>query len=1016
MPANEDNIVNEARNILQGTYLKPADILKLAKRLKEEKQFGYARRLLARARKDPAVVNDADLRLLIHQQSALCTYKDPDLPAASRLDRALEILREVEVLERTENTETLGITGAIYKRKWELDNQKSQLQRSLIYYRRGYDLSAKTDQKADQGYNGINAAFILDLLAHQEAKEAEKAGITLADGELESIAELRAKAKAIRTEIAQKVAPLVDKEDTNWLQGKWWFYSTVGEAFFGLGTLPEDETGKVKYDEEKYRKAVEWLEEGKKKANPPEWEYESTARQLAALARLQAPVGAAGEDSDIEGTPPWQALKDFLGGRTAPVRSAFIGKIGLGLSGGGFRASLFHIGVLARLAELDVLRHVEVLSCVSGGSITGAHYYLEVRKLLKTKTDDDITREDYIKIVKSVERDFLAGVQRNVRTRVAASPWGNLKIIFSPSYSRTMRAGELYESEIFSLVEDGEGKDERWLDKLLIRPLVRDEKDNLINDESFNPKQGNWRREAKAPILILNAATLNTGHSWHFTANYMGEPPASIDSEIDGNDRLRRMWYEDAPTKHKGVRLGHAVAASACVQGVFEPLALDGLYRDRVVRLVDGGTCDNQGVGGLLEQDCKVILISDGSGQMESEKDPSNGLLGVPLRSTSILQARIRQAQYQDLSERRRSRLLRGLMFVHLKADLDVDPIDWINCPDPYDADDDAARPASRKGKLTSYGIPKDIQQCLANIRTDLDSFSDVEAYALMMSGYRQTKYAFREGKCVEGFGGEYPSENWEFLAVKGSMNSDGEQHDHVKRLLGVSDMLAFKILKLNRWAFALAVLLAFFGLALLYGLVRVVIQAARFVHDGVPFIRATAQAIRNTLTTALNVVMNGTFSVGAIVAVAVVLLAVVLLFLALFKKKGRGETLVRVVIGFAGVLTSLVAQIHLHIFDRWFLKEGSIENYPTPAAAAPPRPAPPAPRRDEAHDTQPAPQPDTSAVEVVGVGSVVEAAQIVATPPVEVPEGNGHAHKSSDVSEEFAERLDISDPEARQD
>ena len=29
------------------------------------------------------------------------------------------------------------------------------------------------------------------------------------------------------------------------------------------------------------------------------------------------------------------------------------GKVGLALSGGGFRASLFHLGVLARLAELD---------------------------------------------------------------------------------------------------------------------------------------------------------------------------------------------------------------------------------------------------------------------------------------------------------------------------------------------------------------------------------------------------------------------------------------------------------------------------------------------------------------------------------------------------------------------------------------------------------------------------------------------------------------------------------------
>ena len=41
------------------------------------------------------------------------------------------------------------------------------------------------------------------------------------------------------------------------------------------------------------------------------------------------------------------------------IEGIFLGKVGLGLSGGGFRASLFHIGVLARLAELDILRHVE---------------------------------------------------------------------------------------------------------------------------------------------------------------------------------------------------------------------------------------------------------------------------------------------------------------------------------------------------------------------------------------------------------------------------------------------------------------------------------------------------------------------------------------------------------------------------------------------------------------------------------------------------------------------------------
>ena len=69
-----------------------------------------------------------------------------------------------------------------------------------------------------------------------------------------------------------------------------------------------------------------------------------------------------------------------------------MGKVGLALSGGGYRASLFHIGVLARLAECNVLRRVEVLSCVSGGSIVGAYYYLKLRQLLQEKPDAEVDR------------------------------------------------------------------------------------------------------------------------------------------------------------------------------------------------------------------------------------------------------------------------------------------------------------------------------------------------------------------------------------------------------------------------------------------------------------------------------------------------------------------------------------------------------------------------------------------------------------------------------------------------
>lgn len=60
-------------------------------------------------------------------------------------------------------------------------------------------------------------------------------------------------------------------------------------------------------------------------------------------------------------------------------------KLGLALSGGGFRAALFHLGVLAALAELKLLSRIEVIATVSGGSVVGACYYLKLKQLLDTQ-------------------------------------------------------------------------------------------------------------------------------------------------------------------------------------------------------------------------------------------------------------------------------------------------------------------------------------------------------------------------------------------------------------------------------------------------------------------------------------------------------------------------------------------------------------------------------------------------------------------------------------------------------
>jgi len=858
IPNNPD--IERANQILRGQQSTAKDILDLAKLMKDQKRFGYARKLLFTARQDPSINSDPGLATKLRQQHALCTYKDPDLPTDLKFDRALEILGQCEDLNSTQDQETLGIAGAIYKNKWDSFGQRADLERSLAYYQRGFAQGIE----GDFGYTGINAAFILDVLAVEERTEAKRANAVSASA-VSRIAE----ARAIREEIATKLPPMPALRGNEFLQQEWWFYVTVAEALFGL---------------DRYQDAKEWLENAKKLPNVPEWESEATGRQLAALARLK---GTTFRADSIDPQGPWGVLESFL--QTASgVTTAFIGKVGLALSGGGFRAALFHIGVLARLAELDALRHIEVLSCVSGGSIIGTQYYLELRKLMEAKADKEITRQDYFEIVQKIQGDFLAGVQRNIRTRVLANPWANIQMLLFPNASRTERVGVLYEKHLFSRVGDGKDKAPRWINDLIVHPAGE--------PPDFNPKANNWRRTAKVPTLVLNATTLNTGHNWQFTATWMGEPPAGINGEIDGNYRLRRMYYYEAPEAYRRYRLGYAVAASSCVPGLFEPINLPNLFSDRTVRLVDGGVHDNQGVTALLEQGCSVLLVSDASGQMEAQDQPGNSPLSSLLRLNSILQTRVREAEYHELDARRRSCSLRGMMFIHLKKDLDVDPADWINCEDPVDASDEA-RPSNRRGDLTRYGIRKDVQNLLAGIRTDLDSFNEVEAYCLMTSGYRMTEYEFPRAVPDFPSSGE-PAVEWKFLQIEEPMKRVAgvdAAHREILALLKTANFTAFKVWRLSRP-------LKLFGWLLSAAAILVVSGACYHWRSH-------------------SIISVGGLGVLVLIAVATALLGSRVVKIVRYK-----DTAERIGISIGmGVLGWLLASIHLLIFDRLYLARGRL-------------------------------------------------------------------------------------------
>jgi len=414
-------------------------------------------------------------------------------------------------------------------------------------------------------------------------------------------------------------------------------------------------------------------------------------------------------------------------------------RLGLCLSGGGFRASFYHIGVLARMAELGMLKHVEVISTVSGGSIVGAAYYLLLKQLLESKPDKAagagaaaIDDSDYVTLVEKLETHFLQAVQKNLRMRTFARPLKNMRMAL-PNYSRSDAIGELYEKHIYRpLIEVGD------------RPIMMS--DLLINPQGVSHGQfhpcdetyGNATRAHKVPILVLNATSLNSGHNWCFTARWMGEVPPRNQyiRDIDKKDRYRRVRYDEIDSRDsKDFGLGDAVAASAGVPGLFPPMAVSDLYLDRRVQLVDGGVFDNQGVVGALDPDhlCSDFIVSDASGQSDATDKPDTRLFNVLASASSILSGRVREEMVNCVEELHHGHvayfhLTRGLF----ARDIEFNEKPMVNQPG-------SKMSAGIVSSEQEFGVHEDMQRALAHIRTDLDSFTDVEAGCLQADAYQMS-------------------------------------------------------------------------------------------------------------------------------------------------------------------------------------------------------------------------------------------------------------------------------------
>ncbi|MDP2433367.1 MAG: patatin-like phospholipase family protein [Pseudomonadota bacterium] len=486
-------------------------------------------------------------------------------------------------------------------------------------------------------------------------------------------------------------------------------------------------------------------------------------------------------------------------------------RLGLCLSGGGFRASLFHIGVLAALAEREMLHRVEVLSTVSGGSIIGAYYYLKVKQLLEGKRPGcpQPAPELYRKIVHEIEVDFLEAIQRNIRLRLLTNPFRNIQLA-RKDYSRSDRLAELLNEHFYDAVA---GKESIKLRDIFIRPDGADVKARDYNAD----------HEYKIPVLVLNATCLNTGHPWHFTGAYVGEPPQRREfmKTVDTNVRLPRLnlqddFYKDDPNrplsdkqKHKlaQLTLADAVASSAAVPGVFPPLAIHDLYEsgggdEIVIELSDGGVYDNQGVDALFQNGCSHFVISDASGQLEDERILGTKFFQVVQRSSDVMMNKIRgETLYRvragqevqsklgadDPLVKENGVVAHALM--HLRQAFANTP-EQPNFPPPV----------NRPGGLVYR---------LSGIRTDLDSFSDAEAKALMYDGYCLAHEHLGAGFAPMSNADWEKDKHWGFLAIRDVL-LDPKQLNWLRERLRIGSkqfFRPFRVKPVHAWAVTLALL-----------------------------------------------------------------------------------------------------------------------------------------------------------------------------------------------------------------
>ena len=171
------------------------------------------------------------------QQYALHTYKSEHPSKLLALSDASAIIARLSP-ETSNDPETLGIAGAIYKNMWKATQDLGALDRAITFYERGFEL------RRDY-YNGENAALCIEARSQlQDDKDEAQFD--------------RMTASKIRSSVSSMLLDVIDSPDFDQRSDQKWIFATLANCLFAAGKIQQADEFEEKFLE---RSTAQWEHE-----------------------------------------------------------------------------------------------------------------------------------------------------------------------------------------------------------------------------------------------------------------------------------------------------------------------------------------------------------------------------------------------------------------------------------------------------------------------------------------------------------------------------------------------------------------------------------------------------------------------------------------------------------------------------------------------------------------------------------------------------------------------------------